>query len=111
MSAAEAQAVLGDPAIEQEAWNRLLEVYDPELGIDLVNLGLVYELGSVGGALTVAMTLTTPGCPMGGSIPDQVRFSLETIPGVREVQVELIWEPQWEPEMMSASAKRALGWK
>jgi metal-sulfur cluster biosynthetic enzyme len=111
MTVAEGQSMLGDSAIEQEAWDRLLEVYDPELGIDLVNLGLVYQLASDGGALTVAMTLTTPGCPMGGSIPDQVRFSLETIPGVREVQVELIWEPRWEPEMMSAAAKRALGWE
>jgi metal-sulfur cluster biosynthetic enzyme len=102
--------MLADPAIEREAWERLLEVYDPELGIDVVNLGLVYELASDGGALTVAMTLTTPGCPMGGSIPEQVRFSLETIPGVREVQVQLIWAPRWEPEMMSATAKRALGW-
>ena len=111
MTAAEGQSVLGDPAIEQEAWERLREVYDPELGIDLVNLGLVYELASDGGALTVGMTLTTPGCPMGGSIPDQVRFSLETIPGVKEVQVELVWEPQWEPEMMSDEAKHALGWE
>ncbi len=110
MSAVERQVVLGDAAIEEAARDRLLEVYDPELGIDLVNLGLVYELASDGGVLTVAMTLTTPGCPLGGSIPDQVRCSLETIPGVREVQVELIWEPAWEPEMMSPAAKHALGW-
>ena len=110
MTAAEEPAWLGDAAVEREAWDRLLEVYDPELGIDLVNLGLVYALSSAGGALTVAMTLTTPGCPMGGSIPDQVRFSLETIPGVREVRVELVWEPRWEPEMMTPAARHALGW-
>ncbi|MHB8325222.1 MAG: metal-sulfur cluster assembly factor [Candidatus Dormibacteria bacterium] len=97
--------------MEQAAWDRLIEVYDPELGIDLVNLGLVYELGSDHGTLTVAMTLTTPGCPMGGSIPDQVKSTLETVPGVREVQVDLIWEPRWEPEMMSDHAKHALGWQ
>lgn len=101
---------LGDAAIEREAWQRLLEVYDPELGIDLVNLGLVYGLQVEEGALQVVMTLTTPGCPMGGSIPDQVRFSLGTIPGVRQVDVELVWQPPWEPEMMSPAAKRALGW-
>ena len=101
---------VGDTAIEQEAWQRLLEVYDPELGIDLVNLGLVYGLEVHDGALLVAMTLTTPGCPMGGSIPDQVRFHLETIPGVREVAVELVWQPPWEPDMMSPAAKQALGW-
>jgi metal-sulfur cluster biosynthetic enzyme len=101
---------LGDAALEQEAWQRLQEVYDPELGIDLVNLGLVYELQVHKGALVVAMTLTTPGCPMGGSIPDQVRFRLGMIPGVREVEVELVWQPPWEPEMMSPAAKQALGW-
>ena len=101
---------LGDAALEQEAWQRLQEVYDPELGIDLVNLGLVYGLEVRDGTLLVIMTLTTPGCPMGGSIPDQVRFQLETIPEVRKVDVELVWQPAWEPEMMSATAKRILGW-
>jgi metal-sulfur cluster biosynthetic enzyme len=101
---------VGDQAIEQEAWQRLQEVYDPELGIDLVNLGLVYGLEVRDGTLLVIMTLTTPGCPMGGSIPDQVRFQLETIPEVRKVDVELVWQPAWEPEMMSATAKRILGW-
>ncbi len=103
-------ATVGDQAIEQEAWQRLQEVYDPELGIDLVNLGLVYGLEVRDGTLLVIMTLTTPGCPMGGSIPDQVRFQLETIPEVRKVDVELVWQPAWEPEMMSATAKRILGW-
>ncbi len=103
-------ATVGDQAIEQEAWQRLQEVYDPELGIDLVNLGLVYGLEVRDGTLLVIMTLTTPGCPMGGSIPDQVRFQLETIPEVRKVDVELVWQPAWEPEMMSATAKRLLGW-
>jgi metal-sulfur cluster biosynthetic enzyme len=107
---AKTDPLVGDCAIERNAWECLLEVYDPELGIDLVNLGLIYELRAKDGVVTVAMTLTTPGCPMGGSIPDQVRFSLETVPGVREAQVELVWEPQWEPEMMSDTAKHALGW-
>ena len=102
--------LLGDSAIEQEAWQRLQEVYDPELGIDLVNLGLVYSLQVHDGSVLVAMTLTTPGCPMGGSIPDQVRFQLEAVPGVQAVEVALIWEPAWEPDMMSPAAKRALGW-
>ncbi|MHB1501964.1 MAG: metal-sulfur cluster assembly factor [Candidatus Dormibacteria bacterium] len=110
MTASAGLPLLSDHGIEQESWERLREVYDPELGIDLVNLGLVYALRSDGGAMTVAMTLTTPGCPMGGSIPDQVRFSLETIPGVKEVKVDLVFEPAWEPEMMSAEAKRRLGW-
>jgi metal-sulfur cluster biosynthetic enzyme len=102
--------LVGDSAIARNAWECLLDVYDPELGIDLVNLGLIYGLRVEDGVAIVTMTLTTPGCPMGGSIPDQVRFSLETVPGVREAQVELVWEPQWEPEMMSDTAKHALGW-
>ncbi len=105
------EETLGDPALEQEAWQQLLHVYDPELGIDLVNMGLVYGLRVQDGAVLVAMTLTTPGCPMGGSIPDQVRSRLETIPGVREVEVALVWQPPWEPDMMSPTAKRALGWR
>ncbi|MDA8396031.1 MAG: metal-sulfur cluster assembly factor [Candidatus Dormibacteraeota bacterium] len=101
---------LSDPALEREAWQQLRQVYDPELGIDLVNLGLVYGLRVQDGAVLVAMTLTTPGCPMGGSIPGQVRLCLETIPGVREVEVALVWQPPWEPDMMSPAARRALGW-
>ncbi|MGH7639718.1 MAG: metal-sulfur cluster assembly factor [Candidatus Dormibacteria bacterium] len=105
-----ADAALGDHTMEQEAWARLSQVYDPELGIDLVNLGLIYELGAQAGELTVAMTLTTPGCPMGVSIPEQVQFTLDTIPGVRLARVELVWDPPWEPEMMSDAAKHSLGW-
>ncbi len=101
---------LADRSLESEAWQRLIEVYDPELGIDVVNLGLVYGLRAEDGVLRVAMTLTTPGCPMGGSIPDQVRFVLDTIPGVRGTEIDLVWEPPWEPEMMSAAARQALGW-
>lgn len=106
-----AGSLVGDRALEKEAWERLLEVSDPELGIDLVNLGLIYDLRAEEGVVTVAMTLTTPGCPMGGSIPDQVKFTLDTVPGVQEAQVKVIWEPRWEPEMMTDAAKHALGWR
>lgn len=110
MTPASTDPLVGDSAIARNAWDCLLDVYDPELGIDLVNLGLIYGLRVEDGVAMVTMTLTTPGCPMGGSIPEQVRFSVGTVPGVREAQVELVWDPPWEPEMMSDAAKHALGW-
>ncbi len=100
-----------DELLRQEGWERLAWVVDPELGIDVVNLGLIYRLGVRDGGVEVVMSLTTPGCPMSDSMPDAVRRALQTIPGVGTVAVELVWEPRWDPEMMSESAKHALGWR
>ena len=100
-----------DPAIREEAWDRLHAVYDPELGIDVASLGLIYDLRVEAGRATVRMTLTTPGCPMSDSMPAAVRRALELIPGVADVTVDLVFEPPWVPEMMSEPARQALGWR
>ena len=96
--------------LEEQAWNLLRTVYDPELGLDVVNLGLIYELKVEQPRAYVRMTLTTPGCPLHDSMGDAVRQALGRLPGVEEVEVELIFEPPWTPERLSEEAKRLLGW-
>lgn len=102
--------LIPDEAVETEAWERLHQVYDPEVGINLVDLGLIYDLVSDGGMVRVTMTLTTPGCPMSDSMPPAVERVLETVPGVRAVTVDLAWDPPWDPELISAEGRRELGW-
>ncbi|WP_038057432.1 metal-sulfur cluster assembly factor [Thermus amyloliquefaciens] len=96
--------------LEEQAWNLLRTVYDPELGLDVVNLGLIYELKVDPPRAYVRMTLTTPGCPLHDSMGDAVRQALSRIPGVEEVEVELTFEPPWTPARLSPEARRLLGW-
>src|SRR5574337_1859728 len=94
-----------DDLLAAQAWDTLSTVYDPELGIDLVDLGLVYKLEVTDRAASVEMTLTTPGCPMSDSMPEAVERALLGIPGIARVAVDLVWEPHWVPEMMTERAK------
>ena len=88
----------------------LRNVYDPELGINIVDLGLVYEVRvDEGGDVDIEYTLTTMGCPIGPLIEDQMRALLATVPGVGEVRPEMVLRPASSPEMMSDEAKAALG--
>ncbi len=101
-------------AIERAAWDLLATCYDPEIPIDIVNLGLVYactaeELADGKFRLVVSMTLTAPGCGMGMVIADEAREKLLTIPGVSEAEVELVWDPPWSREMMSEAARLDMG--
>ncbi len=85
-------------------------VIDPELGIDVVSLGLVYAATREGDRARVVMTMTTPACPLGESITRDAREAVETlVPGVRHAEVELVFEPPWSPERMSAEAREQLG--
>jgi metal-sulfur cluster biosynthetic enzyme len=87
-------------------------VIDPELGIDIVNLGLIYDLKMDDeGNLTVDMTLTAMGCPLAGTIVDQVKRALADIPEVKDTEVNIVWNPPWNKDMMSRYAKIALGIK
>lgn len=90
----------------------LKNVIDPELGVNIVDLGLVYEVlvDENQGNVVVNMTLTTPGCPLSGYMDDEIHTELNQLPKVRDVQVNIIWEPPWDPEMMSDDGKRMLGW-
>lgn len=91
----------------------LREVIDPEVGINIVDLGLVYEVRLSGdGVAMVRMTLTTPGCPLGGYLDDAIRETLWGVPGVGDVDVRIVWDPPWDPDaMMSDWAKEQLGWR
>lgn len=89
---------------------KLKEVVDPELGIDIIDLGLIYEIKVDGGNVNILMTLTTPGCPMGFMFDQEVVKTIEKIKGVKKVKVDLTFDPPWTPEKMSKEARVKLGW-
>ena len=86
-------------------------VADPEFGLSVEDLGLIYDVAISGRAVTVAMTLTTPHCPAGDVILGGVRAAVEAVPGVASVEVQLVWDPAWTPEMVSARGRQQLGWR
>lgn len=99
-----------DSEQKEEILEALEEVEDPELGIDIVNLGLVYRLErDKEGQTTVIMTLTAMGCPLAGTITSMVKEALQDVPAVNEAEVEVVWSPPWSKENMSRYAKIALG--
>ena len=86
------------------------EVYDPEIPVNIYDLGLIYELQiEADGSVLVTMTLTAPACPVAGIMPQQVAEAVAAVPGVGEVQVTLTWDPPWTKERMSEDARLALG--
>ncbi|MBA4536483.1 metal-sulfur cluster assembly factor [Bacillus aquiflavi] len=99
-----------DQDLKDNILGALENVLDPELGIDIVNLGLVYDIGiDEEGTTTVTMTLTSMGCPLAGTIVDQVKTALKDIPEIKEVNVDIVWNPPWSKDKMSRYAKIALG--
>ncbi len=99
------------PPDEDTVLEALREVIDPEIGLNIVDLGLVYDLEAHGdGTVRIEMTLTTPGCPLHAAINDAVHRALEPLPGVRAVDLDLVWSPPWTPEMITPEGRRALGW-
>ena len=101
----------GDQPVGRDAvLEALKNVVDPELGINIVDLGLVYEVEiATDGSVDITYSLTTMGCPIGPMIEDQMRQFLAPVPGVGEVRPEMVLRPPWSPEMMSDEAKAALG--
>ncbi len=95
---------------EEEVLEVLRECYDPEIPINIVDLGLVYRVAIDGEKVSVEMTLTAPGCPVSGLLKDDVTSKLLSLEGVKEANVEIVWDPVWSPEKMSDDAKRQLGW-
>ena len=101
----------GGPAAEEAVREALKQVVDPELGVNIVDLGLVYNVEiSEDGAISIEYTLTTMGCPIGPLIEHQMQSFLENVPGVTSVEAEMVLRPPWTPEMMSEEAKAALGY-
>ena len=110
-----ADAVATDQVDEQLVWEQLKTCYDPEIPVNIVDLGLIYDLriapmhdGS-GQRVDIKMTLTAPGCGMGPIIAEDVRRKVLAVPGVAEAFVELVWEPMWNQSMMSEAAQLRLG--
>jgi FeS assembly SUF system protein len=84
-------------------------VYDPEIPVDIYELGLIYDIQIDDGHVHIDMTLTAPACPVAGTMPGTVKSAVEQVPGVRSCEVDLVWEPQWTPERMSEGARLQLG--
>ena len=94
-------------------WDAMKQCYDPEIPVNIVDLGLVYDLQISGKKskldIHVKMTLTAPGCGMGPSIAEDVKAKIFALNGINSVDVELVWDPQWDRDMMSEDAKLQLG--
>jgi metal-sulfur cluster biosynthetic enzyme len=95
---------------EQDVMNALKECKDPELPVNIVDLGLIYGVNVKGGKITVEMTLTVRGCPLVNLISENVKMKLLPLDGVDEVEVKIVWDPPWTPDRMSEDTKRMLGW-
>ena len=106
-------AVADGPFDEVLVWDQLKEVYDPEIPVNIVDLGLVYSLEvsdlEKGKKVLVQMTLTAPGCGMGPALASEARQRISGLPGVAEADVILVWDPPWSPERISAEGRKKLG--
>lgn len=94
---------------ETIVFEALKECYDPEIPVNLVDLGLIYDVKIIDDWVGVKMTLTTPGCGMSGMISQNVRNRILKVPGVKDADVRIVWDPAWSPARMSAEAKKKLG--
>lgn len=99
-----------DSALEPDIVEALRSVYDPEIPVNIFELGLIYDLRiSEDGAVKVLMTLTAPSCPVAEEIPKWVQAAVSAVKGVSSVEIELVWEPFWKPEYMAEEARLQLG--
>ena len=94
---------------EEQIYNALKECYDPEIPVNLVELGLIYDVKIIDDWVGVKMSLTSPGCGMSGIISQNVRNRILKVPGVKDADVRIVWQPIWSPSMMSEEAKKKLG--
>ncbi len=112
--ATDTTAAVPPEEVEKQVWGRLRSVFDPEIPVNVVDLGLVYEckatpLPEGGNRVAVKMTLTAPGCGMGPVLQQDAEYKIRKVPGVKEAQVEIVVEPPWNQSMMSEAAKLELG--
>lgn len=100
---------LGTPPVtEEQIYTTLRKLMDPELGVNIVDLGLIYDVQIQDGSVAVRMTLTTRGCPMHASFVQAVERAIQAMDGVTGVTAEVVWEPAWNPDMISPEGKQAL---
>jgi len=99
-----------DTIIEAQVHEALRSCFDPEIPVNIYELGLVYniEIGA-GGVVTIQMTLTSPHCPAVQSLPAEVESKVRAVPGVTDAKIDLVWDPPWEPSRMSEAARLQLG--
>lgn len=105
-------AAVGGPggALYEAVVDALREIYDPEIPVNIYDLGLIYGVDvTEDGAAAVTMTLTTPHCPVAESMPGEVELRVSSVPGIRDAEVNLVWDPPWGPEKMSEEARLELG--
>jgi len=96
--------------LKEEVVVMLKTIYDPEIPVNIYELGLIYDIEvSNEGKVDINMTLTAPGCPVAQSFPGDIESKVSTVPGVNEVHVELVWEPPWTKDMMDEAAQLQLG--
>ena len=96
---------------KQDVMKVLKKCFDPEIGISLVDLGLIYDVQVNKDKVNIKMTLTNPGCPMHSFMLNDVEENVKKMKGVKEVKVELVWDPPWSPDKMSKEAKKKLGFE
>jgi FeS assembly SUF system protein len=95
--------------LEKAVIETLHTVFDPEIPVDIYELGLIYGIDIVDKEVLIRMTLTSPGCPVAGSLPPEVEAKVLDIPGVESARVDVVWDPPWDPDMMTEAAKLQLG--
>jgi len=95
--------------IEADVWQTLRQIIDPELGCNIVDLGMIYDVDLDGAHVRVTMTLTTPGCPMGDILTSAAESALGAMPGIEDVDARLVWEPRWTVARLSPAARQQLG--
>ena len=97
------------PLSEELVYSALRKCHDPEIPVNIVDLGLIYDVRITNDRVDVKMTLTTQGCGMGGYISREAEEEIRALPGVREARVEVVWDPPWNPNMISLAGRRTLG--
>lgn len=95
--------------LESQVWEQLRSCYDPEIPVNIVDLGLVYDLHVSENAVNVKMTLTAQGCGMGGAIAGDAEQKIRQLAGVNDAKVEIVWDPPWNPRMISPEGRKQLG--
>jgi FeS assembly SUF system protein len=103
-----------EPVANEDVKNSVIDalksIYDPEIPVDIYELGLIYDVDiSEDGDAVVTMTLTTPHCPVAESLPNEVELRVLSVPGIRDAEVKLVWDPPWDPSKMSDEARLELG--
>ncbi len=113
--AVEEPRAIDGPFEEERVWEQLKTVFDPEIPVNVVDLGLIYRCEALplpdgGHRVEIDMSMTAPGCTMGDVLKEDVRRKVQGVPGVKEVEVQVVWDPPWDASRMSDAARLQLGW-